>query len=58
MAYMMEAVPGCYFFVGSKNESRDLKYPHHNPRFDIDEEAMVIGASLLAQAAASYVIPE
>jgi len=54
----MEAVPGCYFFVGSKNESRDLKYPHHNPRFDIDEEAMVIGASLLAQAAASYVIPE
>lgn len=57
MAYFMDDIPGCYFFVGSRNESRNLKYPHHNPRFDIDEEAMVIGASLLAKAAASYLIP-
>jgi amidohydrolase len=57
MSYLMEDIPGCYFFVGSANAERDLAYPHHNPRFDIDEEALLIGAELLAKAAASFVIP-
>jgi len=57
MSYLMDDIPGCYFFVGSANAGRDLAYPHHNPRFDIDEEALLIGAELLAKAAASFVIP-
>ena len=58
MSEFMQGIPGCYFFIGSANESRDLAYPHHNPRFDFDEQALVTGASLLAEAAASFVIPE
>lgn len=58
MARLMDDIPGCYFFVGSANAERDLAYPHHNPRFDIDEEAMVIGATILAEAAASFILPE
>lgn len=58
MSYLMDAVPGCYFFVGSANEQRGLNYPHHNPRFDVDEEALVIGATILANAVASFVMPE
>lgn len=57
MSYLMHDVPGCYFFVGSANVERDLAYPHHNPRFDIDEQALLIGVELLATAAASFVIP-
>jgi amidohydrolase len=56
MAYMMETVPGCYFFVGSGNAEKDLAYPHHHPRFDFDERAMVIGAALMAEAAAEYLV--
>ncbi|GAB4473292.1 MAG: amidohydrolase [Anaerolineae bacterium] len=56
MSYLMDDIPGCYFFVGSQNAERGLDYPHHNPRFDIDEEVMVIGAAILAQAAASLVM--
>ncbi len=58
MSYLMDRVPGCYFFVGSANAERGLNYPHHNPRFDVDEEALVIGATILAKAVASYVLPE
>lgn len=56
MAYMMETVPGCYFFIGSANAEKELNYPHHHPRFDFDERAMVTGAALMATAAADYVL--
>ena len=56
MAYMMQTAPGCYFFVGSANAERGLNFPHHHPRFDFDERALVRGAALMAQAAARYVL--
>lgn len=58
MAYLMDDIPGCYFFIGSANAGKGMDYPHHNPRFDIDEDALAIGAELLASAAASFVLPE
>jgi amidohydrolase len=58
MARLMEDVPGCYFFVGSANADKGLNYPHHNPRFDVDEDALPIGAAVLAGAVARYVLPD
>jgi amidohydrolase len=37
----MEHAPGCYAFVGAGGE-----YPHHHPRFRIDERALEIGTRL------------
>jgi amidohydrolase len=54
MAYMMREVPGCFIFVGSSNPEKGLDAPHHHPRFDIDERALVYGAALLASAAVEY----
>jgi amidohydrolase len=56
MALILERVPGVFFFVGSANAERGLNYPHHHPRFDFDEKALVIGASLLASAVSAYVL--
>ncbi len=56
MAYLMNTVPGCYFFIGSANAENELNFPHHHPRFDFDERALVIGATLMAKAATQYVI--
>ncbi len=56
MAEMMEAVPGCYFFVGSADPSRGLDFPHHHPRFDFDERVLALSAALMANAAAKYVL--
>jgi amidohydrolase len=41
-AYLAEA-PGCYFFVGAGSEEAGATYPHHHPRFRIDERALAVG---------------
>jgi amidohydrolase len=51
MAYMLQAVPGVYFLVGSANPARGLDAGHHHPRFDFDEEALVVAAAVMAAAA-------
>ncbi len=47
MAFMMDDIPGCYIFLGSKNDEKGLNYGHHHPKFDIDESAMPKGIALL-----------
>jgi amidohydrolase len=51
MAIYFERVPGCFVFVGSANPARGLDQPHHSPRFDFDEDALLIGTEFLVQAA-------
>ena len=54
MAFMMQKVPGCFFFVGSANAVKGLNAPHHHPRFDVDEAALPKAAALMASAAADF----
>lgn len=49
MAFFLQAVPGCYFFLGSANPEKDLAYPHHHPRFDFDETALSLGAEIFVR---------
>ncbi len=56
MGFILEEVPGCYFFVGCSNGNPATHYPHHHPRFDFDERAMVNGVAIMAEAAARYLI--
>nr|MBA2442772.1 amidohydrolase [Rubrobacter sp.] len=42
-AYYLREVPGCFFFVGAGNEEKGTTYPHHHPRFNIDEDALPVG---------------
>jgi amidohydrolase len=56
MAFMMQTVPGCYFFVGTARPDRGPVYAHHSPRFDIDEAQLAPAAALMASAAARYVL--
>lgn len=56
MGYILEEVPGCYFFIGAGNEELGLVYPHHHPKFDIDERAMIHGVAIMAEAVAHYVL--
>lgn len=46
-AYYMKEVPGCFVLVGAGNREA-ASYPHHHPRFDIDEPAMLTAGELLA----------
>jgi amidohydrolase len=54
MAYFLQAAPGCYFIVGARNEDKDATYPHHHPRFNIDEDALPIAVEVLTRAAVDF----
>jgi amidohydrolase len=56
MGFILEEIPGCYFFVGCSNGNPATHYPHHHPRFDFDERAMIDGVAIMAEAAAQYVM--
>lgn len=50
-AYYCEKIPGAFVFLGARNEARQCVYPHHHPKFNIDEDALASGAALHAQVA-------
>ncbi len=50
----LDPVPGCYFFIGSRNPDKGFVYGHHHPKFDIDEDAMAIGIESMSRAAVKY----
>jgi amidohydrolase len=47
----LQKAPGCFFFIGARNDEKGIVYPHHHPRFTIDEDALLIGKNLFVQAA-------
>jgi amidohydrolase len=54
MAYFLQSVAGCYFMVGAGNEEKEANYPHHHPRFNIDEGALPVGVEVLTRAALDF----
>ncbi len=54
MSYFLQAVPGCYFFLGSANETLGLAYPHHHPRFDFDETALGTGVEIFVRCVEKF----
>ena len=53
MSLFLQAVPGCFFFMGSAPVDPRKRFGHHHPKFDIDEDALPLAAGILTQAALS-----
>lgn len=53
-AYYVEKVPGVMMMVGARNEEKGFIHLMHHPKFDFDEEAMVVGIKLHIQLAIDY----
>lgn len=41
-AYFLEHRPGAYFKVGARNDDPATHFPHHHPKFNFDEKALLI----------------
>lgn len=54
MACYLECVPGCFFFLSAGNPEKGLTSPMHNPKFDFDESALLIGATILSRLAHKF----
>jgi amidohydrolase len=50
----LQQVPGCFYFVGSRNPDRGLIWGHHHNKFDIDEDAMAIGVETMTRTVLRY----
>lgn len=42
----LDVYPGIMAFIGVRNESCGACFPHHHPQFNIDEDALHLGAAL------------
>ncbi|MCG8475338.1 MAG: M20 family metallopeptidase [Cytophagales bacterium] len=52
-AYYSQEMPACFYRLGSRNEKKGIVSGVHTPTFDIDEDALEIGAGLMAWMAFS-----
>ncbi len=53
-AYYLRHVKGTFFFTGAKPEGVEVAYPHHHPKFDIHEKAMLVAGKTLGAATVLY----
>jgi len=53
-AYYLEHIPGAFFWLGARNESKGFINSPHNPKFDFDEDALPIGAKIFIQLAVDF----
>lgn len=47
----LEKAPGAYFNVGSASDEADSHWPHHHPRFTLDELSLETGVRMMYAAA-------
>ncbi|WP_078550745.1 M20 family metallopeptidase [Litchfieldia alkalitelluris] len=57
-AYYLQHVKGTFFFTGAKPEGVDNPYPHHHPKFDFNEKAMLVASKTLGSAVLHYIKSE
>lgn len=47
-------VPSVFYFIGTGNKEKGTDFPHHHPRFNIDEDTMLTGVEMHVRSALNY----
>ena len=53
-SYYLEKVPGLFFNIGCKPKGVERAYMNHHPKFDIDEDALLVSAKSVAEVVCHY----
>ncbi|RAI79382.1 amidohydrolase [Macrococcoides caseolyticum subsp. hominis] len=53
-SYYLQRVPGSFFYTGTRNENFKADFPHHHPKFDIDEKGMLNAVKVFLQATEDF----
>ena len=53
-AYFAMERPSAFYFLGTGNKEKDTEQPAHSDLFNIDEDALPIGAAIQATSAFKY----
>jgi amidohydrolase len=51
MALFLERAPGSFFFLPALFDDESRNFPHHHPKFDLNEEVFWIGPAVMAHYA-------
>jgi amidohydrolase len=57
-SFYTRQAPGAFAFVGIKNEEKIPLFPHHHPKFDMDEKGLEVASALYAQYAIDFLNAE
>ena len=49
-AYYLQKIPGAFYFLGVGNQEKGITSPQHSPTYNVDEDALLNGSSLLLRA--------
>jgi hippurate hydrolase len=55
-SYMLQACPGCYFFIGTQSTTHDK--PLHHPAYDFNDEILPVGAGFWTHLTEAFLGPE
>jgi amidohydrolase len=53
-SFFTQHAKGAFAFVGCQNKAKIDYFPHHHPKFDMDEDALGVAAGLYAQFALNF----
>lgn len=53
-AYFSLEKPSAFYFLGTRNESKDIIYPLHNSKFDVDEDSIITGIAIQCKSAVDF----
>ncbi|MGO4886615.1 amidohydrolase [Anaerobacillus sp. MEB173] len=53
-AYYLEKIPGTFFYIGCKPKGVEKVYFNHHPKFDIDEDSLLVAAKSVGHVVCSY----
>ena len=53
-AYYAEKIPGCFFNIGAQPIGVENPYFNHHPKFDIDEDGLLVAAKTVGQVVCNY----
>ncbi len=49
-----EIIPATFAFIGVGNTEKDCIYPHHHPKFNMDEAGFLLGLQMFVNAVVNY----
>ncbi|MFJ5622626.1 M20 family metallopeptidase [Peribacillus loiseleuriae] len=53
-AYYAEKFPACFFYIACSPKGVEKPYFNHHPKFDIDEDSLLVAAKSVGQVVCSY----
>ncbi len=53
-AYYLEKVPGAFFRLGCRNESKGIVHPYHSSLFDVDEDVLPFGVEMFVRIVSRF----